>query len=43
VRNEENGYTVLDLKKTMINVTKKLSNAHKNPSKKKSGKKSEKF
>jgi hypothetical protein len=34
VRNEENGYT---------NVTKKLSNAHKNPSKKKSGKKSEKF
>jgi hypothetical protein len=29
VGNEENGYPVLDLNKTMINGTKELSNAHK--------------
>jgi hypothetical protein len=40
VGNEENGYPVPNLNETMINVTKKLSNAHKKkPSKKKSGKK----
>jgi hypothetical protein len=40
VGNEENGYPVPDLNKTMINITKELSDAHKKPSKKKSGKKS---
>jgi hypothetical protein len=29
VGNEENGHPVLDLNKTMINVTKELSDAHK--------------
>jgi hypothetical protein len=29
VENEENGYPVPDLNKTMINVTKELSDAHK--------------
>jgi hypothetical protein len=37
----ENGYSVPDLNKTMINVTKELSNAHKKkPSQKKSRKNS---
>jgi hypothetical protein len=36
VGNEENGYPVPDPNKTMINVTKELSNTHKKPSKKKS-------
>jgi hypothetical protein len=40
VGNGENGYPVPDLNKTMINVTKELSDAHKKPSKKKSGKES---
>jgi hypothetical protein len=40
VGNEENGYPVPDLNKTMINITKELSNAHKKALKKKSGKKS---
>jgi hypothetical protein len=41
VGNEENEYPVPDLNKTMINVTKELSDAHKiQTSKKKSGKKS---
>jgi hypothetical protein len=31
VGNEENWYPVPDLNKTTINVTKELSNAHKNP------------
>jgi hypothetical protein len=40
--NEENGYTVPDLNKTMINVTKELTNAHnknnnKNPQKRNLG------
>jgi hypothetical protein len=35
VRNEKNGYPVPDLNKTMINVTKKPSDTHKKPSKKK--------
>jgi hypothetical protein len=40
VGNEENGYSVPDLNKTAINVTKELNNAHKKTSKEKSGKKS---
>jgi hypothetical protein len=40
VGNEENRYPIPDLNKTMINVTKELSGAHKKPSEKKSGKKS---
>jgi hypothetical protein len=35
VGNEENGYPVIDLNKTSINVTKEDSNAHKKPTKKK--------
>jgi hypothetical protein len=38
--NEENGYSVPDPNKTMINNTKEPSDAHKKPSKKKSCKKS---
>jgi hypothetical protein len=33
MRNEENGYPLLDPNKKMINVTKKPSDAHKKPSK----------
>jgi hypothetical protein len=41
VGNEENGYPAPDLNKTMVNVTKELSNAHKKKTlKKKSVKKS---
>jgi hypothetical protein len=40
VRNEENEYQVPDLNKTMINVSKELSDTYKKPSKKKCGKKS---
>jgi hypothetical protein len=40
VGKEENRYPVPDLNKAMINVTKEFSNAHKNPSKEKSGTKS---
>jgi hypothetical protein len=40
VGNEENGYPVHDLNKTMINLTEELSNDNKKPSKKKSEKKS---
>jgi hypothetical protein len=36
VGNEENGNSVLDLNKTMINVTKESSDTHKKYSKKKS-------
>jgi hypothetical protein len=47
LKNEENEYPAPDLNKTMINVTKELSGAHKKqnkkPSKKKSRKKSEKY
>jgi hypothetical protein len=39
VGNEENGYPVPDLNKTMINVTKEQSDTHIKPLKKKSGKK----
>jgi hypothetical protein len=40
VGNEENGYPVPNPNKTMINVTKEPSDAHKKPSKRKSWKKS---
>jgi hypothetical protein len=40
VGNEENGYLVHDPNKTMINVTRKPSDAHKQPSKREYWKKS---
>jgi hypothetical protein len=40
VGNEENGYLVPDLNKTMVNVTKELNNVHKKTLKEKSWKKS---